>query len=162
MTHQLDGDYLRGCVKTPQGMKKLQNKFKDIGEFNLCSDPELEKFHQENGDYRWWHVCMAFGSGKLKIYVNGDVFSETSARGRVNHTPQEITIGAEAGTRQILNGRIFDFMMFDRCLDAHAVGSLMESGRAHCDVVDQRVKEREEEEEANKTEDNGDEDKMSA
>jgi len=139
LNNQIDGDYVRGCLKTTHGVKKCQNKFKDISEFDLLDDAELNKFHSEDADLTWFHGALTLGKGVMQVWINGEAVCQQKAPAGLNHTSESITIGAEDGSTTILQGRMFDFVLFEHCLAAEEIRTLMESGQGRCAQIDESV-----------------------
>jgi len=137
MSSQLDGDYMRACVKTGQGMKKCQAKFKDKSEFDVLEDKALAEFHEETADVQWHHAALSVDTSDLKLYHNGNVIAEQKNVRGTNITPGDIFIGSEEGNRMKLQGRIFDFCIFDQPLGPEGVVAVMEKGRPRCAKIDE-------------------------
>jgi len=141
IVEQLDGDYLRCSARYGSGgYKKLNTMFRPKSEFDLPDDPKMLDVHVEDPNQSWYHIAMTASTKELKMYINGEEKGTKKVHGNYLANKHNILVGSD-GASKTLQGRMFDFYIFDQTLDQKAIESLMNEGAKRIPTIEEKIKE---------------------
>jgi len=119
------------------------NHFGFYNDIDDSNDGKFEPAGRNTGE--WYHVAVTFGSGGIKLYVNGVEENSSSSMKKfvdIDGTP-EIRLGKYSYTDAgFFNGTIDDVRIFNRTLSANQILALYNKTVPTCSSATRRARER--------------------